>query len=318
MTKAKPKLAEKPAASKTVTQTKKQIVVEEPAGVYIDPLSDFGFKRLFGDKELMINFLNSVLDIKDSIDDLHYSNTVRTGISKDDRAIIFDLLCTTRKGERIIVEMQTMPHDNYKERTVYYATRLIQEQAKRGKDWNFSLCDVYSVNIVNFCIDEDLSEKSYLSHIQFMYKDIHRAYYDKLTIVYLELPRFTKKENELKTNVEQWTYALKYLPKLDRLPANLRNKIFEKFFELARIAKMNKKEQNAYYKSLHDMSIVKLTISNMENTIAALQKQLEEYQRKYGALDGTLAPKNPSSKPTPPSKVRARNSAKASAAANKW
>ena len=303
---------EKPVASKTDTRTKKQIIVEESPGVYIDPLSDFGFKRLFGDKELMINFLNSVLKIKDNIEDLHYSNTVRTGISKDDRSIIFDLLCTTGKGERIIVEMQTMPHDNYKERTVYYASRLIQEQAKRGKEWNFSLKGVYSVNIVNFCVDEELSEKSYLSHIQLMYKDILRVYYDKLTIVYLELPRFTKKENELKTNVEQWTYALKYLPKLDRLPANLRNKVFEKFFELARIAKMSKKEQNAYYKSLHDMSIVKFTFSNMENKIAELQKQLAEYQRMYGALEGTT----PSKKPAPRSKVRSRNSAKARATAN--
>ena len=187
-------------------------------GIYINPLSDFGFKRLFSNKELMINFLNCVLEVKDGIEDLHYSNTVRTGISKDDRAIIFDLYCTTGKGERIIVEMQTMSHDNYKERTVYYATRPIQEQAKRGKEWDFSLCQVYSVNIVNFCIDEDLPQKTFLSHIQLMYKEFHHVYYDKLTIVYLELPRFTKKENEITTNVEQWMYALKYLPQLDRMP----------------------------------------------------------------------------------------------------
>ena len=196
---------------KSINMTKK----EETLDIYIDPLTDFGFKRLFGNKELMINFLNCVLKIKDKIEDLHYSNTVRTGISKDDRAIIFDLYCTTIKGERIIVEMQTMSHENYKERTIYYASRLIQDQAKKGKEWNFALSPVYSVNIVNFKVDENLTGKNFLSHIQFMYKGINKPYYDKLTIVYVELPRFTKKESELNTNIEQWVYALKYLPTLN-------------------------------------------------------------------------------------------------------
>jgi len=272
--------------------------------IYIDPLSDFGFKRLFGDKELMISFLNCVLNIEDTIEDLHYGNTVRTGISKDDRAVIFDLYCTTKKGERIIVEMQTMSHDNYKERTVYYASRLIQDQAKRGKDWDFALQPVYSVNITNFNIDEELTDKSYLSHIQFMYKGINKPYYNKLTIIYLELPRFTKKESELKTNVEQWVYALKYLPKLAKMPTALRNEIFGKLFELAQIAKMTKKEQNAYYKSLHDMGIVKNeiakrdrtifaqgnTITAQGNTITAQAQRIAELERQLG-INGTSAKK---------------------------
>ena len=261
-------------------------------GIYINPLTDFGFKRLFGDKELMIDFLNGVLNIEDGIKDLYYGNTVRTGISKEDRAVIFDLYCTTGAGDKIIVEMQALAHDNYKERTVYYASRVIQEQAKRGKGWDYALCPVYIVNIVNFEVDKKIEGKQFLSRIQLMYTDIHRAYYDKLTIVYLELPLFSKKDNELETNTDRWMYSLKYLPLLERLPASLRGEIFEKLFELARISKLSKKQQNAYYKSLHDMGIVKLRISNLENTIAtlqtnnaALQEQVAAYQRKYGALE---------------------------------
>ena len=284
-------------------------------GIYINPLTDFGFKRLFGDKELMIDFLNGVLNIEDGINDLYYGNTVRTGISKEDRAIIFDLYCTTGADEKIIVEMQALDHDNYKERTIYYASRVIQEQAKRGKDWDYALCPVYVVNIVNFEIDKEIEERDFLSRIQLMYTDIHRTYYDKLTILYLELPRFSKKENELETNTDRWMYSLKYLPVLERLPSALRGEVFEKLFELARISKLSKKQQNAYYKSLHDMGIVKFRISNLENTIAALQtnnatlqtnnaalqtnnvtlqtnnaalqEQVAAYQRKYGTLEGT-------------------------------
>lgn len=115
-------------------------VVSKPknAGIYIDPRTDFGFKRLFGEKELMMDFLNSVLDIKDGIVDLSYKNTVRTGVSKEDRATIFDLYCTTGNGEQIIVEMQTIPHENYMDRVVYYASRIIQQQGQKGK-WDYNI-----------------------------------------------------------------------------------------------------------------------------------------------------------------------------------
>jgi len=298
------------AKSKTVKEGApkaiKPTTVDDGAGVYIDPLTDFGFKRLFGDKELMMNFLNAVLDVKDGIVELHYGNTVRTGISKDDRTTIFDLYCTTGKGERIIVEMQTIRHDYYKDRALYYASRLIQEQAKKGKDWDFMLYPVYSVNILNFCLDKELKTKKYSSYIQLIDNMTNQLFYDKLTFIYLELPRFTKKENQLKDNVEQWMYALKYLPKLDKLPDNLRNEVFEKLFELARIAKMSRKQQNAYYKSVQDMSIIKNQFLKMESTIsaltkdvsvltqdnavltqnnAALQKKVEELQRKLRSSD---------------------------------
>jgi predicted transposase/invertase (TIGR01784 family) len=270
----------------------------EKKAVYIDPLTDFGFKRLFSDKVLMIDFLNSVLRLENHITQLHYGNTVRTGITKDDRSVIFDLYCTTSAGEHILVEMQTISHDNYKERTVYYATRLVQEQAKRGKEWNFALTHVYAVNIVNFFVDEHLTGNSYLSHIKLMYDDIKLPYYDKLTIVYLELPRFTLPEAELTTNIERWTYALKYLHELQELPSSLRTETFEKLFELARIAKLTKRQQIEYYKSLHDMSIVKATFNRQErdiaelqrdntakaSTIATLQKELEAYRQMYGSV----------------------------------
>ena len=272
------------------------------AGIYIDPLTDFGFKRLFGDKELMMNFLNAVLDIKDSIIDLHYGNTVKTGLSKDDRTTIFDLYCTTSKDEHIIVEMQTIRHDYYRDRALYYASRLIQEQAKRGKEWDFKLFPVYSVNILNFRLDKKIKTKHYASYIQLIDKDTHQLFYDKLTFVYLELPRFrfTKtKEDDVMNDAEQWMYALKYLSRLDKLPARLQNEVFGKLFELAQIAKMSRKEQNAYYKSVHDMSIIKNQFLKMENTIAvlkqdvavltqdnaALTQKIAEYQQRYGKLE---------------------------------
>ena len=276
-------------------------------GIYIDPLTDFGFKRLFGDKDLMIDFLSGVLDIKGGIKDLTYAPTIRTGISKDDRTTIFDLYFTTGTGEHIIVEMQTCWHKNYRQRTIVYLSRLIQEQARRGKDWDYTLPPVYLVNIVNFEIDKELKKENFLSRIKFMYEGIHKPYYDDATIVYLELPLFTKKVKDLKTNIDRWMYALKYMPTINRLPNALRKEIFEKLFELAKIAKMTKRQQNAYYKSLEDMSIIKHTINDLQstiatqgNTIAAQAQRIAELERQLGFNDAFAKPGA--------ARVRAKNS----------
>ena len=123
------------------------------AGKYINPLTDFGFKRLFGErnKELMIDFLNSVLDLKDKIVSLEYKNVEQTGQIKKDRGAFFDLHCLTKKNEYIIVEMQHVPQTYFMDRVLYYATFPIQKQAQKGK-WNYRLNPVYLVCLLDFTL----------------------------------------------------------------------------------------------------------------------------------------------------------------------
>jgi len=209
--------------------------------------------------------------------------------------------------------MQVLRHDNYKERTVFYASRTIQAQAKRGK-WDFGLCPVYVVSIVNFCLDENDENADYASHIQLINRKTQKVFYDKLNLVYLELPRFNKAEKDLKTLEEKWMFALKHLPELDKLPKKLKIKTFERFFELAEIAQMTQEEQSNYYKSLYDMSLIDIQFGKMEKkiaekdkTISALQKKIAEYERRLG-LNGVIRP----------TKVRARGSAKSRTIADNW
>jgi predicted transposase/invertase (TIGR01784 family) len=225
----------------------------EDLGVYVNLLTDFGFKRIFGIKEVMIHFLNAVLaaEIKDSIVDIHYDNTERLGITKYDRRAFYDLICTTGKDERIIVEMQAIWQEFYKDRILFYASYLIQDQNVKGEEWDFKLPLIYSINIVNFLLDEtDLSSEKYTSYVQLIDRDTHRVFYDKLTLVCVELPRFTKELNELKTFFEQWMFIIRRLHELDNMPETLRNEVFEKIFEEAKIARMTKEEKDTYYQSL--------------------------------------------------------------------
>ena len=101
---------------------------------YINLLTDFGFKRIFGEeanKDLLIDFLNAVLNIEGGIKKLEYGNPEKQGRVKKDRKAVYDLYCTTGKGERIIVEMQKVPQTHYGDRSLYYASFPIQEQGVR-------------------------------------------------------------------------------------------------------------------------------------------------------------------------------------------
>jgi len=103
---------------------------------YINPFTDFGFKKLFGtelNKDLLIDFLNEVvLPQNKKIADLKYRSNEHMGQTELDRKAIFDLYCMSSNGERFIVEMQKAKQNYFKDRSVFYSTFPIQEQAQTG------------------------------------------------------------------------------------------------------------------------------------------------------------------------------------------
>ena len=262
-------------------------------GVYINLLTDFGFKRIFGteaNKDLLIAFLNTVLKIKGGITDLQYVNLEGKGRIKTDRTTIFDLHCVTGKGEHIIVEVQNQSHKNFRERGLYYACRAIQEQGKKGKKWKYELCRVYSVNLVNFRLDKTVkSTEKYISYIQLIDKDTHEVFCDKMTFVYIELPRFNKKEDELENNVERWVYIFKNMHRLNNLPNAFGNQFFQKLFEEAKIANMTPEEYDAYNESLKNYRTMNIVLDEFKETIAANRKTLAANRKAIAANRSTIA-----------------------------
>ena len=115
---SKAKTAQKASASQSAT-AKKKVAAKKTVGKYINPLTDFGFKHIFGTKKFLIDFLNTVLNIKGGIHDLYYDNTERPGRSEEDRSTIFDLYCTLETGELIMIEMQYHDQEFFKDRTLY-------------------------------------------------------------------------------------------------------------------------------------------------------------------------------------------------------
>ena len=124
------------------------------AGRYINPYTDFGFKKLFGtemNKDLLISFLNALFNGREQeITDVEYLNAEHLGEGYGDRRAVFDVYCKTADGSRFIVEMQKAEQEYFKDRSIYYSTFAIREQAVKGKEWNYHLDDVYTVGVLNF------------------------------------------------------------------------------------------------------------------------------------------------------------------------
>jgi predicted transposase/invertase (TIGR01784 family) len=221
---------------------------------YIDPFTDFGFKKLFGEecnKDLLLDFLNELLYKKEGkIISLSYLKSEQLGRSEVDRKAVFDLHCENEKGEKFIVEMQKTKQTFFKDRALYYSTFPIVKQTIRG-DWNYELKAVYTVAILDFVFDEDQdSPEKYRYDVMLTDIDTHKIFYDKLTFTYLAMPRFNKSIEELESRFEKWMYVLKNLKRLESLPDRLRERIFEKIFAVAEIAKLTHEEYEQYIDSL--------------------------------------------------------------------
>lgn len=255
--------------------------INEWKELYIDPRTDFGFKYLFGtpmNKELLIGFLNALFHGTHIITDLTYLNGEQLGIRKEDRRAIFDVYCETESGEKFIVEMQNVFQQFFKDRSVYYSTFPIREQSKRG-DWDYRLESVYTIGILNFVFDEDKNSKEYFHHeVKLMDVNTKKVFYDKLTFIYLELPKFTKTEDELETLFEKWVFVLKNLSRLLERPVALQERVFKRLFEAASIARFTPKQLREYedsVKAYRDI-VNAVNTARTEGLEEGLEKGLEQ------------------------------------------
>jgi predicted transposase/invertase (TIGR01784 family) len=218
---------------------------------YINLLTDFGFKRLFGtepNKNLLIDFLNVILPPQHRVKDLTYRNTENLGNSSIDRKAIFDLYCESEKGEKFIVEMQKAKHNYFKDRSIYYSSFPIQEQAEKG-DWNYKLAPVYTIGILDFVFDEDKNDDTLLHIVELKDQDC-KVFYEKLKFIYLELPKFKKSIDQLNDHFDKWLFLLKHLPDLEEPPLPLQENVFMQLFEVAQITSFSQEERDAYENSL--------------------------------------------------------------------
>ncbi len=257
--------------------------------IFINPFTDFGFKKIFGEepnKDLLIDFLNQLLlEQNIQIKDLTYKKTDHLGQTTLDRSVVFDLYCDNEKGEKFIVEMQKAKQKFFKDRTLFYSTFPIQEQSQIGKDWDYQLKAVYAVAVLDFTFDDDDQLKPIVNRVQLFDKTTQKVFYDKLNYIFVQIPNFDKTIDQLETRLDQWLYVLKNLDRFDRIPEKIKDKIFQKVFKIAEFHNLNPTDRQAYEDSLKYYRDLKnsLDTAELDGFAKAEQHflpQLEEERRQ--------------------------------------
>ncbi len=219
---------------------------------YINPYTDFGFKKLFGEegsKHLLKDFLNELLPKKYTIAELTLNNNEQLGDNKYERNSVFDIYCTGVDKTVFIVEMQKAKINHFKDRAVFYTTFPIRNMAEKG-EWDFNLKPVFCIAILDFEFhNEERKQSDHISYVEL--KDQYcQTFYDKLFYIFIEMPKFNKTENELKNHFDKWLYFLKNLENFETIPEILNEPVFNEGFQKAKIANFNKNQLIEYERSL--------------------------------------------------------------------
>jgi predicted transposase/invertase (TIGR01784 family) len=239
-------------------------------GVFINPRSDFGFKKIFNDSRMMMSFVNAVIskriENKDFlITSLTYLPVEHLGETEAEARIIVDSRCRTNMNEDILVEMQNARPKNFIERLIYYCSYLIRGQiparrrkaknSKKSPKWYYAMKAIYVIAIVNFpLIKDEKSKDTVIDWIRLMSMDTKQIFSEKLNFIIVDLTKFNKKPEDMKTIEDFWLYTLKQAETLNKRPAEINDELFIELYEdILQINKLTFEEMETYNKSILNM-----------------------------------------------------------------
>lgn len=218
---------------------------------FINPFTDIGFKRIFGQeisKPLIIDFLNSLMEGEEHIEDITFLDKEQPALYEDDRSLIYDIYCRTERGHNIIVEMQNKSQPYFKNRSIYYVSEAIARQGERGSSWQYAIDAVYLVAFLNFCpIDFD---KKFRTDVTLTDKETHKMFSDKVRMTFMQLPLFDKEADNCDNDFDKWIYVLKNMETLTRLPWAAKSSVFQRLEQIADVASLTKRERMKYDEGL--------------------------------------------------------------------
>jgi predicted transposase/invertase (TIGR01784 family) len=218
-------------------------------GIYQNLLNDFGFKHVFTQSKFLIAFLNELLNGVEKIETVEYLNSECLGKTEADRRAVFDILCRNDKGEKILLEMQNLHQEFFLDRSIYYSSFLVQQQGKKG-EWDFNLKSMYVIGILNFIPDELKPFSGVVCHAQLLDKKTKQIVSDKLNFIYVSLPKFRKRRDELTTQMDFWLYTLIHSRKMFNPPKSIvKNELFNDLLFDIRLKNLNEVTMEVYKNS---------------------------------------------------------------------
>ena len=226
---------------------------------YIDPMSDFGFKKIFkesGRKELLIRPLNAIFGL--DIADLEIGESERQGETPDDRSACFDLFCTAADGKQFIVEVQRIKQPFFVERAIYYSAFPIAESAQRGRtggvSWDYNFPPVFFLGLLDFDFRDlhgqrgaDPNPDQFIHRFSLRDDDTGERMTESLRFAFLEIRRFGKTWEECTGFEEQFLYMMKNLHTFAGEPAlQEESPYFRAMLDAAEFAQMSREQKRQY------------------------------------------------------------------------
>ena len=245
---------------------------------FINPFTDWGFKHIFGKKEFLINFLNSLFEGEHVITDIRYLNNERLPEQIGMRKVIYDIFCKTEKGEHIIVEMQNRWQEHFQDRALFYMSRSIVSQGIKSAEWDYKLTAVYGIFFTNFLLDNEPSEH-FCKDVMLIDRHTGKVFNRKFRQIYIELPRFLKQKEDCGNFFEYWIYNLINMNKMNEISFKDKQEIFSRLERVASQANLSEEERARYEEEWK-------IYNDYFNTIESAKKQGLEEGKAEGLAEG--------------------------------
>ena len=222
----------------------------------LNPKIDFVFKKIFGSEKhpgVLISFLNAVLKPKNNITDVEIKNTDIDKSYIEDKFSRLDVKAVTSKNEIINIEIQLKNEYNMIQRSLYYWSKLYEEQLGDGDRYD-KLCRTVCINILDF---KYLKNDRFHNGYRLKEIETNEELTDLEEIHFIEIPKLKKinSEKDIVDVLEGWVEFLRdpeseVVRKLEMTNKEIR----EAKDELYRLS-MDEKERALYFireKSIRD------------------------------------------------------------------
>lgn len=214
---------------------------------FVDITNDIAFRKIFGDenrKEVLISFLNAVLllDNDKKITTVDILTPYQLPALKGGKVTIVDVKAKDQNDKTYIVEMQVAAVDGFNKRVLYYASKSYSSQIDRG-DLYEKLNPTFFIGILDFEITQN---PDYISRHKIVDIETGENLISDIEFNFIELPKFTKKETEFSSIIDQWVYFIKNAENLDIIPESVTDEGLKSAYENADKHNWTKAELEAY------------------------------------------------------------------------
>ena len=255
---------------------------------FLDVKTDFAFKKVFGSegsKDILISFLNSIIDFEENekIVDLTIVDPYQIPLIKGMKDTFVDVKAKLSNHKNVIIEMQVLNVEGFEQRVLYNAAKAYSSQLQKAQAF-ITLEPIIALTITDFVMFEEVD--NVITYFKLREKNTLIEYNNEIELIFIELPKFKKNEEEIFSITDKWIYFIKNAGTLEYTPKTLIKEVeIEKAFEIANTAGMSKEELEAQFKR-HDF--IYLQKGAIEFALKQGKKEGREEGREEGKKEKTI------------------------------